>query len=53
MGGLRLPVYMGESTELQGLFSGIQKIRLIYGLSDKENVLMAFDGALGVIFRNL
>lgn len=47
IGGMRLPTYKGNSTNLQEWLMNIQKKQVIYGLSDSKLVLLAFEGAVG------
>ena len=45
VGGMRLPSFKGEPTELQEWIQSIQKKQVIYGLSGQEMVLLAYEAA--------
>ena len=46
IGGMRLPSFKGDPTELQEWIQSIQKKQVIYGLSDhQEMVLLVYEAA--------
>ena len=49
--GMRLPSFKGDPTELQEWIQSIQKKQVIYGLSDQEMVLLAYEAAAGPISK--
>ena len=51
IGGMRLPSFKGDPTELQEWIQSIQKKQVIYGLSDQEMVLLAYEAAAGPVFK--
>lgn len=46
-----LPIYKGNLTELQEWLMNIQKKQIVYGLSDSQLVLLAFEGAVGPVSK--
>ena len=50
-GGMRLPSFKGNPTELQEWILSIQKEQVIYGLSDQEMVLLAYEAAAGPVSK--
>ena len=51
IGGMRLPSFKGDPTELQEWIQSIQKKQVIYGLSDQEMVLLAYEAAAGPVSK--
>ena len=51
IGGMRLPSFKGDSTELQEWIQSIQKKEVIYGLSDQEMVLLVYEAAAGPVSK--
>ena len=51
IGGMRLPLVKGDPTELQEWIQSIQKKQVIYGLSDREIVLLAYEAATGQVSK--
>ena len=51
IGHMRLPSFKGDPTELQEWILSIQKKQVIYGLSDQEMVLLAYEAAAGPVSK--
>ena len=51
IGGMRLPSFQSDLTELQEWILSIQKKQVIYGLSDQEMVLLAYKAAAGPVSK--
>ena len=51
IGGMRLPSFKSDPTELQEWIQTIQKKQVIYGLSDQEMVLLAYEAAAGPVSK--
>ena len=51
IGGMRLLSFKGNPTELQEWIQSIQKKQVIYGLSDQEMVLLAYEAAAGPVSK--
>ena len=51
IGGMRLPLFKGDPTERQKWIQSIQKKQVIYGLSDQEMVLLAYEAAAGPVSK--
>ena len=49
---MRLPSFKGDPTELQEWIQSIQK-KQIYGLSDQEMVLLAYEAAAGLVYKHV
>ena len=48
---MKLPSFKCDPTELQEWIQSIQKKQVIYGLSDQEMVLLAYEAAAGLVFK--
>ena len=49
LSGPKLPVYNGRDMQVQDWISAIEKKALIYEISDKDKVMLAYDHAEGVV----
>lgn len=53
LGGMRVPLFKGDSTRLQDWIESIEKNKIIYGLSDGESVLLAFEATAGPVSKSI
>ena len=51
LGGMKLPTYQGNPAEFHNWLVAVQKKQLMYGLTDREMVLLVYEAAAGPVSK--